>query len=113
MEVKSWTKQWWEILVVLFGVISFVMGFMALGDPDISQWGGTQVGFGPGVLLLGALAVRRNQRVVATVMILVGCVAAAIAWWMVYPVVFSVPIVVGGFLSGKIGFQGSGPEIAA
>ena len=111
MEVQSWTKQWWGILVVLMGVNSLVFGFIAMnsGYPDVA----IRVGFAPGALLLVGLALRRTNRAAATVLIILGSLGAALAYWVIYTVVFALIIVVGGFQKGKIGFQGSGPEIAA
>ena len=110
MEVKSWTKQWWEILVVLLGVNSLVVGFgfLVSGYADVA----ILVRFAPGALLLVGLALRRTNRAAATVLIILGSIGAGLAYWVIYTVVFALIIVVGGFQKGKIGFQGSGPEIA-
>jgi hypothetical protein len=114
MEVKSWTKHWWEALVVLFGVSLIAIGFLVMGDADTDPYSLSYGVIGPGVLLFAGLALRRPQRAVATGMIILGCLLpAAVVWWLVYPPVVGLVIVLGGFASGKIGFQGSGPEIAA
>jgi hypothetical protein len=111
MEVKSWTKHWWEILVVLMGLngLFFGVGGTMGGYPEFAFL----VGFGPAALFLIGLALVRSQRTVATVMIILGSLGSALAWWAIYTVVFGLIIVVGGLQQGKIGFQGSGPELAA
>jgi hypothetical protein len=110
MEVKSWTTRWWEILVVMMGVNSLFFGFvyMSAGYP-VSAF---LSGFGPAALFLTGLALIRSQRTVATVMIILGSLGAATAWWVIYTIALGLIIVVGGFQKGKLGFQGSEPETA-
>ena len=101
MDMKNWTSRWWETSVVLLGVNSIVFGILgtAAGYPE---WG-IGVGFMPGVLLLTGLAMKNRQRLVATIMLALGAVAAAFAYWVIYTIVFALIVVIGGFWSGKIG----------
>ncbi len=100
-------RRWWEAVTVVLAINSVVFGFL-FG----SQFGwAIAVGFGPGLLLLVGLRFRRANRGLATVLIVVSSLAAAGAFWMVYPVVLAMVIVIGGFSTGKIG--PSRPEIAA
>ena len=91
---------WWEAVTVLLAVNSVVFGFL-FGD----QFGwAIAIGFAPGVFLLVGLAMRRNNRSLATVLIVASSIAAAVAFWMIYPVVLALVVIVGGFTTGKIGF---------
>jgi hypothetical protein len=110
MARTNWTSRWWEISVVLLGVNSVVFGFLGANSGNL-QWG-IAAGFVPGALLLAGLAVRGSQRLVATVMLMVGSVGAASAWWMIYTVVLALVVVAGGFSSGKIGSQRPQTEVA-
>ena len=110
MATTNWTNRWWEISVVLLGVNSVVFGFLGAGSGNL-QWG-IAAGFVPGALLLAGLAVRGSQRLLATVMLIVGSVGAASAFWAIYTVVFALVVVVGGFSSGKIGRQSPQTEVA-
>ena len=110
MATTNWTNRWWEISVVLLGVNSVVFGFLGAGSGNL-QWG-IAAGFVPGALLLAGLAVRGSQRLLATVMLIVGSVGAASAFWAIYTVVFALVVVVGGFSSGKIGRQRPQTEVA-
>ena len=65
-----------------------------------------------GVLLLAGLAMKKSQRLVATIMLTVGSVAAATAWWVIYTVVFAAIVVIGGLWAGKIGSPTPQPEPA-
>ncbi len=101
MDTKNWTSRWWETSVVLLGVNSIVFGVGATanGYPEFALI----VGWVPGVLLLAGLALKNRQRLVATIMLTLGAVGAAVAWWVIYTVVFALIVIVGGFLSRKIG----------
>lgn len=110
MTTTNWTSRWWEISVVLLGVNSVVFGFLGANSGNL-EWG-IAAGFVPGALLLVGLAVRDSQRLVATVMLIVGSVAAASAFWVIYTVVLALAVVVGGFWSGKIGSQRPQTEVA-
>jgi hypothetical protein len=110
MATTNWTSRWWEISVVLLGVNSVVFGFLGANSGNL-QWG-IAAGFVPGALLLAGLAVRGSQRLLATVMLIVGSVGAASAFWVIYTVVFALVVVVGGFSSGKIGPQRPQTEVA-
>ena len=101
MDTRNWKNRWWEASVVLLGVNSLVFGIMATasGYPDVA-W---MVGWVPGVLLLTGFGLRNRQRLVATIMITLGAVLAAVAFWVIYTVVFALIVVVGGFLTRKIG----------
>ena len=94
---------WWEVVTALLAVNSIVFGFL-FGDNF--GWA-IAVGFAPGVLLFVGLAIRPNNRDLATVLIIVSSIAAAVAWWTIYPILLAVIVIVGGFISGKIGFDQS------
>ncbi len=95
---------WWEATVVVFASIQAIMGVavLAFGDGSHIRFG---IGWGllPAALLLGGLAARRRRRGLATSMIIVGSLAAAFAFWLIYPVVLAAVVIVGGLWSGKIG----------
>ncbi len=110
MARTNWTSRWWEISVVLLGVNSVVFGFTFVNAEELG-WA-IAVGFVPAILLLAGLGMRNSQRLVATVMLIVGSVGAAFSWWMIYTVVFALVVVVGGFSSGQIGPQRPQTEVA-
>ena len=110
MAIENWTNRWWETSVVLLAVNSVVFGFLGATSGNL-EWG-IAVGFAPAVLLFAGLAMRNSQRLGATIFLTVGSVAASFAWWMIYPVVFALIVVVGGFWSGKIGPEQAQPEVA-
>ena len=110
MAIENWTSRWWETSVVLLGVNSVVFGFLFTNSGYLG-WG-IAVGFVPGVLLLAGLWMRNSQRLGATTMLMVGSVAAAFAFWVIYTVALALVVVVGGFWSGKIGPQRVQPEVA-
>ena len=95
---------WWEATVLVFAFTQAIMGVgvLAFGDGGHIRFG---IGWGllPAALLLGGLAVRRRRRGLATSMIIVGSLAAAFAFWLIYPVVLALIVIVGGLWSGKIG----------
>ncbi len=100
-------RRWWEAATVVLAINSVVFGFL-FG----SQFGwAIAVGFAPGLLLLVGLRLRRHNRRLATVLIIVLSVAAAGAFWMIYPVVLALAIVIGGLSTGEIGPSRS--EVAA
>ena len=104
---------WWDATVVVFAFTQAIMGVgvLAFGDGSHIRFG---IGWGliPAALLLGGLAVRPRQRGLATGMIIVGSLAAAFAFWLVYPVVLALVVIVGGLWSGKIG-RVRAPELAS
>jgi hypothetical protein len=104
---------WWEATVVVFASIQAIMGVgvLAFGDGSHIRFG---IGWGlvPAALLLGGLAVRQRRRGLATSMIIVGSLAAAFAFWLIYPVVLALVVIVGGLWSGKIG-RVRAPELAS
>jgi hypothetical protein len=55
---------------------------------------------------------RNSQRLGATIMLTVGSIAGAFAFWVIYTVVLALVVVVGGFWSGKIGPQRTQPAVA-
>ena len=112
MNIQTLTNRWWEATVLLFASIQAIMGVgvLAFGDGSHIRFG---IGWGliPAALLLGGLAVRRRRRGLATSMIIVGSLAAAFAFWLIYPIILAVVVIAGGLLSGKIG-RVSTPEPA-
>lgn len=113
MNIQTWTNRWWEATVLLFASIQAIMGVgvLAFGDGSHIRFG---IGWGllPAALLLGGLAVRRRRRGLATSMIIVGSLAAAFAFWLIYPIILAVVVIAGGLGSGKIG-RVSTPEPAS
>ena len=110
MAIENWTSRWWEPSVVLLAVNSVVFGFVFTYN-DHLLWA-IAAGFAAGALLLGGLALRNSQRLVATIMLILGSIGAASAFWVIYTIVLALVIVVGGFGSGKIGPERPQPEIA-
>jgi hypothetical protein len=109
MATTDWTSRWWEISVVLLAVNSVVFGFLAINS-DRPGWAIAM--FVPAVLLLMGLAIRSSQRLAATILLTGASVAAAIWFWMIYPIVLALIVVVGGFRSRKIGPKRTKPEVA-
>jgi hypothetical protein len=101
MDTRYWTSRWWEASVVLLGVNSIAFGIVATANGYLDV--AFMVGWVPGVLLLTGFGLRNRQRLVATIMITLGAIGAAIAFWVIYTVVFALIVVVGGFWSGKLG----------
>jgi len=110
METDEWTSRWWETSVVLLAVNSVVFGILAINS-DHMAWA-VATGFVPAVLLLLGLTLRNSQRVAATILLTVASVAAALHFWMVYPIILALVVIVGGFNSGKIGPEGRQPQVA-
>jgi hypothetical protein len=108
MATTDWTSRWWETSVVLLAVNSVVFGFLAI-NRDRPGWAIAM--FVPAALLMVGLAIRSSQRVAATILLTGASVAAAIWFWMIYPVVLALVVVVGGFSSGKIGTQRPQTEV--
>jgi hypothetical protein len=90
---------WWEAVTALLAVNSIVFGFLFGSN---FGWA-IGVGFAPGVLLLVGLKVRKDNRGLATVLITVSAIAASAAFWMIYPPVLGLAVIIGGFTTGKIG----------
>ncbi len=70
------------------------------------------VGWVPGTLILVGLRLRNDHRAVATALITVSSIAAAGAFWMVYPVVLALVVIVGGFSTGMLGPRQAEPALA-
>ncbi len=101
MEQQWWTNRWWEASVWVLAVNSVVFGFL-FGNSDDFTWA-IAVGFVPGFLLLFGLSVRNSRRFLATISITAGSIAASFAFWMIYPTVLGLVVIIGGFWTGKIG----------
>ncbi len=93
---------WWEIVTLLLAINSIVFGFL-FRDAGNFGWA-IAIGFVPGVLLVVGLGLREKNRTLATMLITGSSVAAAVAWWTIYPVVLAIVVIVGGFITGKLGF---------
>ena len=109
MAMENWSSRWWETSVVLLGVNSVAFGFLAINS-DRPGWAIAM--FVPAILLLVGLAIRSSQRLAATILLTGASVAAALWFWMIYPIVLALVVVVGGFRSGKIGPKRPKPEVA-
>jgi len=101
LEQFSWTNRWWEVSVLVLAINSVVFGFL-FGNSDNFTWA-IAVGFVPGFLLLFGLSVRNSRRFLATISITVASLAASFAFWMIYPPVLALVVIIGGFSTGKIG----------
>jgi hypothetical protein len=101
MDTKNWTSRWWEASVVVLGVNSLAFGIGATAGGYLDA--ALIIGWAPGVLLLTGFGLRNRQRLLATIMITLGAVAASFAYWVIYPIVLALIVVVGGFVSRKIG----------
>ncbi len=99
MAAETQRFGWWEVVTVLLAVNSIVFGFLFGSN---FGWA-IAVGFAPGVLLFVGLALRTNNRGLATVLIIVSSLAAAVAWWTIYPILLALIVIIGGFATGKIG----------
>ena len=93
--------RWWEAVTLLLAINSVVFGFGFLFGSYIF-WA-IFIGWLPGVLLLVGLRIRNDHRGAATALITVSSIAAAVAFWMIYPVVLALVVIVGGFSTGKLG----------
>jgi hypothetical protein len=91
--------RWWEAATMILAINSVVFGFL-LGSEFL--WA-VLVGWVPGTLLLVGLRIRGDHRGVATALITVSSIAAAGAFWMIYPVVLALVVIVGGFWTGMLG----------
>ncbi len=109
MDQNQKSHRWWEAVTVLLAVNSVVFGFL-FGAGDQFGWA-IVVGFVPGVLLLVGLKVRKDNRGVAAVVITVSAIAASAAFWMIYPAVLALVVIIGGFSTGEIGPNRSEPAV--
>ena len=100
--------RWWEAVTMILAINSVVFGFL-LGSEFL--WA-IFVGWVPGTLLLVGLRIRSDHRAVATALITVSSIAAAGAFWMIYPVVLALVVVIGGFSTGMIGPRKAEPALA-
>ncbi len=91
--------RWWEAVTTILAINSVVFGFL-FGSQIF--WA-IFIGWLPGVLLLVGLRIRNDHRGAATVLITVSSIAAAVAFWMIYPVVLALVVIVGGFSTGMLG----------
>jgi hypothetical protein len=101
MDQKQMSRRWWEAVTLLLAINSIVFGVL-FGSGNQFGWA-IVVGFAPGVLLLVGLKVRKDNRGLATVLITVSAIAASGAFWMIYPAVLALVVIIGGFVTGKIG----------
>ena len=108
MDQQAQGARWWEAVTVLLAINSFVFGFL-FGSQIL--WA-IFIGWLPGVLLLVGLRIRSDHRGTATVLITVSSIAAAVAFWMIYPVVLALVVVIGGFSTGMIGPRQAQPVVA-
>ena len=108
MDQKQMDNRWWEVATLLLAVNSLVFGVL-FG----SEFGwAIGVGFLPGVLLLVGLKIRKDNRGLATALITVSAIAASGAFWMIYPPVLGLVVIIGGFTTGKIGPSRPEPVVA-
>ena len=111
MAIENWKSRWWETSVVLLVVNSVVFGFLWTNSDHLAI--GIATGFVPALLLFAGLGMRNSRRIGATIILTVASVAAAFAFWAIYPVVLALIVVVGGFRSGKIGPERTQPAAVA
>ena len=108
MDQQAQGARWWEAVTVLLAINSLVFGFL-FGSRIL--WA-VSIGWLPGVLLLVGLRIRNDHRSTATALITVSSIAAAVAFWMIYPVVLALVVVIGGFSTGMIGPRQAQPVVA-
>ena len=101
MDQKQMDNRWWEVATLLLAINSLVFGVL-FGSGNQFGWA-IVVGFLPGVLLLVGLKIRKDNRGLATALITVSAIAASGAFWMIYPPVLGLVVIIGGFTTGKIG----------
>ena len=101
MDQKQMNNRWWEIATFLLAVNSLVFGVL-FGSDNQFGWA-IVVGFLPGLLLLVGLKIRKDNRGLATALITVSAIAASGTFWMIYPAVLGLVVIIGGFTTGKIG----------
>ena len=99
--------RWWEAVTLLLAINSVVFGFL-FGSHIF--WA-IFIGWMPGVLLLVGLRIRNDHRGAATALITVSSIAAATAFWMMYPVVLALVAIIGGFSTGKLGPRRAEPVV--
>jgi hypothetical protein len=107
-EQAAGSGRWWEAVTMILAINSVVFGFL-FGSEFL--WA-ILVGWVPGTLLLVGLRIRNDHRAVATTLITVSSIAAATAFWMIYPVVLAFVVIVGGFWTGMLGPRQTEPAIA-
>ena len=93
---------------MLLAINSVVFGFL-FGSKIL--WA-IFIGWLPGVLLFVGLRIRSDHQGAATALITVSSIAAAIAFWMIYPVILALVVIVGGFSTGKLGPRRAEPVLA-
>jgi hypothetical protein len=108
MDQQAGSGRWWEVVTLILAINSVVFGFL-FGSHIF--WA-IFIGWLPGVLLLVGLRIRNDHRGAATVLITVSSIAAAVAFWMIYPVVLALVVIVGGFSTGKLGPRQAEPVVA-
>jgi len=108
MNQQATKRGWWELVTLLFAINSLLVGVL-IGSQF--NWA-IPFGYLPGVLLLAGLRIRSDHRAVATGLIVVASVAAAFAYWMVYPVVLAAVVIVGGISTGMIGPDRAQPAVS-
>jgi len=101
MDQKQTDNRWWEVATLLLAVNSLGFGVL-FGSGNQFGWA-IVVGFLPGVLLLVGLKIRKDNRGLATALITVSAIAASGAFWMIYPPVLGLVVIIGGLTTGKIG----------
>ena len=101
MDQTQMDNRWWEVATLLLATNSLVFGVL-FGSSNQFGWA-IVVGFLPGGLLLVGLKIREDNRVLATVVITASAIAASGAFWMIYPPVLGLVVIIGGFATGKIG----------
>ncbi len=101
MDQQQTGNRWWEVATLLLAINSLVFGVL-FGSGNQFGWA-IVVGFLPGALLLVGLKIREGNRVLATALITVSAIAASGAFWMIYPPVLGLVVIIGGFATGKIG----------
>ena len=101
MNEHPWTSRWWETTVVVLAANSIMFGVIAAGN-DHPEWA-IATGFAPAALLLTALALRSRWRSGATTIVIAASLAAAMWFWMIYPIVLAAIVIIGGLVRGEIG----------
>ena len=100
--------RWWEAVTLILAINSIVFGFLF----GTEIFWAIFIGWLPGVLLLVGLRIRNDHQGAATALITVSSIAAAAAFWMIYPVVLALVVIVGGFSTGMLGPHQAEPVVA-
>jgi len=108
MDQQAVSGRRWEAVTLILAINSVVFGFL-FGSQIF--WA-IFIGWLPGVLLLVGLRIRNDHRGTATALITVSSIAAAVAFWMIYPVVLALVVIVGGFSTGMLGPRQAQPVSA-